>query len=99
LCWADQLSALGDASYRVVAPDQRGYSAGVRPADVADYAVSHLVADVLAVADEMGMDTFDLVGHDWGGYLAWVIAGRQPERTRTLTSVSTPHPRRWERRS
>jgi len=92
LCWGDELSALGDAGYRVVAPDQRGYSAGARPAHVADYAVSHLVADVLAIADETGMDTFDLVGHDWGGYLAWVIAGRHPDRTRTLTSVSTPHP-------
>jgi pimeloyl-ACP methyl ester carboxylesterase len=92
MCWDDQLSALGDAGYRVVAPDQRGYSAGARPADVADYAVSHLVADVLAIADEMGMDTLNLVGHDWGGYLAWVIAGSHPSRIRTLTSVSTPHP-------
>jgi pimeloyl-ACP methyl ester carboxylesterase len=92
MCWDDQLSALGDGGYRVVAPDQRGYSVGARPTDVADYAVSHLVADVLAIADEMGMDTFDLVGHDWGGYLAWVIAGSHPARIRTLTSVSTPHP-------
>jgi pimeloyl-ACP methyl ester carboxylesterase len=92
MCWDDQLSALGDAGYRVVAPDQRGYSAGARPADIADYAVSHLVADVLAIADEMGMDTFDLVGHDWGGYLAWVIGGSHPGLIRTLTSVSTPHP-------
>jgi pimeloyl-ACP methyl ester carboxylesterase len=92
LCWQDQLSALGEAGYRVVAPDQRGYSAGARPSGVADYAVAHLVADTLAIADRMGMDTFHLVGHDWGGYLAWVVAARHPERIRTLTSVSTPHP-------
>lgn len=92
LCWSDQLSTLGDAGYRVVAPDQRGYSAGARPLEVADYAVAHLVADTLAIADRMGMDRFHLVGHDWGGYLAWVVAARHPERIRTLTSVSTPHP-------
>jgi pimeloyl-ACP methyl ester carboxylesterase len=92
LSWTNQLSALGDAGYRVVAPDQRGYSAKARPANVADYAVPHLVADTLAIADQMGMATFHLVGHDWGGYLAWVVAARHPERIRTLTSVSTPHP-------
>ncbi|HEY6625211.1 MAG TPA: alpha/beta hydrolase [Acidimicrobiales bacterium] len=92
LCWQDELSALGEAGYRVVAPDQRGYSAGARPSGVADYAVAHLVADTLAIADRRGMDTFHLVGHDWGGYLAWVVAARHPERIRTLTSVSTPHP-------
>jgi pimeloyl-ACP methyl ester carboxylesterase len=92
LSWTNQLSTLGDAGYRVVAPDQRGYSAKARPANVADYAVPHLVADTLAIADQMGMATFHLVGHDWGGYLAWVVAARHPERIRTLTSVSTPHP-------
>ncbi len=92
LSWTNQLSALGDSGYRVVAPDQRGYSAGARPVDVADYAVPHLVADTLAIADEIGMATFHLVGHDWGGYLAWVVAAGHPERIRTLTSVSTPHP-------
>lgn len=90
--WRAQLSALGDAGYRAVAPDQRGYSVGARPPNVADYGVGHLVSDVLALADTMEMDTFDLVGHDWGGLLAWAVAARYPERVRSLGVVSTPHP-------
>ncbi len=90
--WRNQLSALADAGYRVVAPDQRGYSAGARPEGVENYAIEHLIADVLGIADEMGGHEFDLVGHDWGGAIAWYLAGRYPGRLRTLTVVSTPHP-------
>ncbi|HEX3947940.1 MAG TPA: alpha/beta hydrolase [Acidimicrobiales bacterium] len=90
--WREILATLGEAGYRAVAPDQRGYSSGARPPAVADYAMVHLVADVLAIADTLGMDTFDLVGHDWGGMVAWTVAGQHPERLRSLTVVSTPHP-------
>jgi pimeloyl-ACP methyl ester carboxylesterase len=90
--WRDQLSALGDAGYRAVAFDQRGYSPGARPPQVAAYTIPDLVADVLAVADWLGGHQFDLVGHDWGGAVAWQVAGRYPERLRSLTVVSTPHP-------
>jgi pimeloyl-ACP methyl ester carboxylesterase len=90
--WRAQLSELGDEGYRAVAPDQRGYSVGARPLPVADYRLDHLVADVLALADAMEMDTFDLVGHDWGGMVSWVTAARHPDRVRSLSVVSTPHP-------
>lgn len=90
--WRHVLSALGDEGYRAVAPDQRGYSVGARPPNVADYGLECLVSDVLALADCMEMDTFDLVGHDWGGLLSWVVAARRPERVRSLGVVSTPHP-------
>jgi pimeloyl-ACP methyl ester carboxylesterase len=90
--WRGQLSALADAGCRAVAPDQRGYSAGARPLRVADYGLDHLVGDVLALADTMKMDRFDLVGHDWGGLVSWVTAARHPERVRSLSVVSTPHP-------
>jgi pimeloyl-ACP methyl ester carboxylesterase len=90
--WRGQLSELGDAGYRAVAPDQRGYSVGARPLTVADYGLDHLVADVLALADAMEMDTFDLVGHDWGGMVSWVAAARHADRVRSLSVVSTPHP-------
>lgn len=90
--WRGQLSELGDAGYRAVAPDQRGYSPGARPSTVADYRLDHLVGDVLALAYAMGMDTFDLVGHDWGGMVSWVAAARHPDRVRSLSVVSTPHP-------
>ena len=91
--WRDQLSALGDAGFRAIAPDQRGYSPGARPTGVEHYAIDHLVADVIAMADELGGDKFDLVGHDWGAAVAWNVAGRYPARLRTLTIVSVPHPR------
>ena len=90
--WRHQLTALADAGYRAVAPDQRGYSAGARPEGKEHYAVPHLVADVLAIADWLGGHEIDLVGHDWGGAVAWQTAGRYGERLRSLTVVSTPHP-------
>ena len=57
-----------------------------------EYATERLIGDVLALADSMEMVTFDLVGHDWGGMLAWIVASRHPERVRSLSVVSTPHP-------
>lgn len=97
LAWRQQLEALGDAGYRAVAPDQRGYSPGARPVDVGEYRAERLVGDVLGFADALGAPTFHLVGHDWGGAVAWQVAGRHPERLRTLTSVSTPHPAAFRR--
>jgi pimeloyl-ACP methyl ester carboxylesterase len=90
--WRDELWALGHAGYRAVAPDQRGYCSGARPAGVDAYATERLLGDVVDLADSMEMDTFDLVGHDWGGLLAWIIASRHRDRVRSLCVVSTPHP-------
>jgi pimeloyl-ACP methyl ester carboxylesterase len=91
--WRSQLQALGDAGYRAVAPDQRGYSARARPEGVEPYHVQHLIADTLAIADWLGGHQFHLVGHDWGAAVAWAVAGTHPERLRTLTIVSVPHPK------
>ncbi len=90
--WRNQMPVLAATGYRVVAPDQRGYSPGARPEAVDAYTGEHLVADVVGIADRLGARTFHLVGHDWGGGVAWQVAGRHPERLRTLTVVSTPHP-------
>jgi pimeloyl-ACP methyl ester carboxylesterase len=90
--WRSQLETLAGAGYRVVAPDQRGYSPGARPDAVERYRVQHLVADVLAMAYEVGGHRFHLVGHDWGAAVAWQVAGRHAQRLRTLTAVSVPHP-------
>ncbi|HEV7907626.1 MAG TPA: alpha/beta hydrolase [Pseudonocardiaceae bacterium] len=92
IAWEHQVAVLGAAGYRAVAPDQRGYSPGVRPEQPAQYGVDELVGDVLAMADELGWNRFDLVGHDWGGAVAWWTAAGHPDRLRTLTVVSTPHP-------
>lgn len=90
--WVDQLEVLGGAGYRAVAFDQRGYSPRARPAAVDAYRTPELTADVIGVADALGMDRFHLVGHDWGGAVAWQVGGRHGDRVRTLTAVSTPHP-------
>ncbi|MBK9179174.1 MAG: alpha/beta hydrolase [Acidimicrobiales bacterium] len=90
--WRHQLPVLGAAGYRAVAPDQRGYSPGARPAEVEAYRSLSLVGDVLALADALGAARFHLVGHDWGAAVAWQVAGRHPERLRTLTILSVPHP-------
>jgi pimeloyl-ACP methyl ester carboxylesterase len=90
--WRAQLEALGEAGYRAVAPDQRGYSPRARPEEVEHYLPDHLVADVLAVADWLGGHRVHVVGHDWGALVAWRLAGRFPDRVRTLTAVSVPHP-------
>ena len=90
--WERQIDALAAAGYRVVAPDQRGYSPGARPEGVEHYAIGHLMADVLAIADWFGAHKVDVVGHDWGGMVAWALAIHYPERLRSLTAVSTPHP-------
>jgi pimeloyl-ACP methyl ester carboxylesterase len=95
--WRHQLPALAAAGFRPVAPDQRGYSPGARPSGVAHYAVDLLLADALAIADALGAPRFHLVGHDWGGQLAWLLAARHPERVRTLTMLSRPHPAAFAR--
>ena len=77
---------------RVVAPDQRGYSPQLRPGEVSDYHVEHLVADVIGLLDALGLDEVDLVGHDWGAVVGWAVAAWHPDRLRSLTAISVPHP-------
>lgn len=91
-CWDGLLPHLTGAGDRVLAPDQRGYSPGARPRGRRAYVVSELAADVLALADVAGADRFDVVGHDWGAVVAWELAARHPDRVRTLTALSVPHP-------
>ena len=90
--WRRQLRALGEAGFRAVAPDQRGYSPGARRPGVADYALPLLVRDVLGLADAIGAGRFHIVGHDWGAVVAWAVAVAAPERVITANPVSVPHP-------
>ena len=90
--WRAELEALDAAGYRACAPDQRGYSAGARPKGIDNYRTELLVADALAIADSFGADRFHIVGHDWGGALAWFIAAHHPERVISVTVISRPHP-------
>lgn len=90
--WRHVMGTLAEAGHRVVAPDQRGYSAGARPDHVDDYRMPALVGDVLGMLDALGADQADIVGHDWGAAVGWQLAYRHPDRARTLTAVSVPHP-------
>ena len=87
-----QIPVLADWGFRVIAPDQRGYSAGARPAGVEDYAIPRLVEDVAGMVDAIGRQTFHLVGHDWGAAVAWFAALAYPDRVASLVAVSMPHP-------
>lgn len=91
--WDGVWPALAGAGYRVVMPDQRGYSPGARPAGRAEYTSGKLAQDVLGLLDGLGVDRAHVVGHDWGGAVAWRLGADAPDRLRTLTVVSTPHPR------
>jgi len=91
IAFAAQLRALGAAGFRAVAPDQRGYSPGARPDAREAYVMGNFVSDVVGIAAALGYDRFHLVGHDWGGAVAWVTALRHPQRVRTLSVLSTPH--------
>jgi len=99
--WRAALPALAAAGYRAVAPDQRGYSPGARPdpATLANYAFDKLVADAIEIAGAAGHDgkRFHLVGHDWGGQVAWGVAGKHPDRLASLTVLSRPHPKSFRR--
>jgi pimeloyl-ACP methyl ester carboxylesterase len=86
------LPALHGAGLRTLAPDQRGYSPGARPAGRRAYRLREAVDDLLALLDAAQLPTAHVVGHDWGGAVAWAVAAWHPERVRTTTSLSTPHP-------
>ncbi|HUP19698.1 MAG TPA: alpha/beta hydrolase [Gemmatimonadota bacterium] len=95
--WRRLLADLG-ADHLVAAPDQRGYGLSDKPADVETYRIDRLVADVAAVADHFGKERFALVGHDWGGVVAWAFAAARPERLEKLVVVNAPHPALFARR-
>ena len=82
---------LADTGLQVVAPDQRGYSPGARPGQVADYALPQLVADAVAIIEALGAPVH-LVGHDWGGVVGWQVAMRRPDLLASWTALSTPSP-------
>jgi pimeloyl-ACP methyl ester carboxylesterase len=90
--WRDQIPALAGMGFRVVAPDQRGYSPGARPVGVESYAIPELVGDIVGMADALGAATFHVVGHDWGALVAWFLGLTQPGRVVSLVPMSVPHP-------
>jgi pimeloyl-ACP methyl ester carboxylesterase len=83
--------------FRVVTPDQRGFGASDKPAGVEAYRTEHILEDLIALADALGLRRFTLVGHDWGGAVAWLAALKHPDRLSRLVIVNAPHPLVFQR--
>jgi pimeloyl-ACP methyl ester carboxylesterase len=89
--WRHQLADLS-SDHLVVAPDQRGFATSDKPKRVDDYQTEKIVADLMALADALDIKHFTLVGHDWGGAVAWLAALTHPFRVKRLVIVNAPHP-------
>ncbi|MET0624198.1 MAG: alpha/beta hydrolase [Pyrinomonadaceae bacterium] len=94
--WRKQLPVLGER-YRVVAPDMRGYNLSDKPARVEDYKMSRLVDDVTGLIRHFGAREAAVVGHDWGGAVAWAVAQYFPDYVWKLASLQVPPPAVWAR--
>jgi pimeloyl-ACP methyl ester carboxylesterase len=92
--WRRQIAPLAAAGFRVVAPDTRGYNLSSRPQDVAAYDTGALADDIGGLIRERGAETAMLVGHDWGGTLAWTLAMNHPEVVDRLAILNAAHPRK-----
>ncbi|ODR82048.1 epoxide hydrolase [Haladaptatus sp. W1] len=93
--WREQIPALAADGYRVVAPDMRGYNDSEKPHGVDAYRTDELVADVTGLIDHFGEETAHVVGHDWGGAVAWQVGIDRPERVDKLAVMNAPHPGRF----
>ena len=92
--WRLQIAPLAAAGFRVVAPDTRGYNLSSKPEGFKDYGVDLLAADIRGLIDERGAESALLVGHDWGGSIAWTVAMNHPEVVDRLAILNAAHPRR-----
>lgn len=90
--WRHQIAPLAAAGYRVIAPDMRGYNQSEKPPGVHAYAVETLVKDVVALIAHCGVTRATVVGHDWGGVVAWEVAMRRPDVVEKLIVLNAPHP-------
>jgi pimeloyl-ACP methyl ester carboxylesterase len=89
--WRHQIGALADAGFHVVAPDMRGYGQTDAPEAIDQYTMLHLVGDMVGVLDAIGEATAVIVGHDWGGPVAWHAALLRPDRFRAVVGLSVPY--------
>ena len=87
----DLIPVLVSEGFKVVAPDQRGYSPGARPSKISDYSIDKLSQDVLNIADAFQFEKFHLIGHDWGSAVGWVTVAFHSERVISWTALSVPH--------
>jgi pimeloyl-ACP methyl ester carboxylesterase len=93
--WRHQITPFADAGYHVVVPDLRGYNRSDAPQEISFYRLDILVADIIAIADHYGAERFRLVGHDWGGVIAWAVGTGFDARLERLVILDAPHPDTW----
>ncbi|MFX0209524.1 MAG: alpha/beta fold hydrolase, partial [Candidatus Hodarchaeota archaeon] len=89
--WRQQIPVLSK-DFRVVAPDLRGYNKSSKPEGVDNYSTSLLVEDILGLIEILGETKAVVVGHDWGGHVAWNLAMMAPEKVSNLVIINCPHP-------
>jgi pimeloyl-ACP methyl ester carboxylesterase len=90
--WRHQIAPLAEIGYHVVVPDMRGYNSSDAPQEISSYHLDTLVLDVLALADHFGTERFSLIGHDWGGIVAWSVGTSHSHRLERLVIMDAPHP-------
>ncbi len=95
--WRHQIPALAKAGWFVLAPDQRGFARSSKPEGVENYTPDKPVGDLVALADHFGIGRFTLVGHDWGGAIAWMAALTRHDRVERLVILNAPHPYVFQR--
>ena len=81
-----------EAGCRVIVPDQRGYNLSDKPKGIKNYDVYTLADDIIGLIDALGYEKVNLVGHDWGAIVAWIVAIQYPERLHKLSIMNVPHP-------
>jgi pimeloyl-ACP methyl ester carboxylesterase len=89
--WTELMPVLAEAGYRCLAPDQRGYSPGARPAELNSYRYEEIGGDVLAIARAAGFEKFHLIGHDWGAGAGWLVLAIDPSPVQSFVAMSVPH--------
>ena len=95
--WRHQIDTLATLNYHVLIPDMRGYNLSDKPQGIEAYHLDSLVADVIALAESYGHSTFSLIGHDWGGVVAWWTAACFSQHVDRLVILNAPHPDAWKR--
>ena len=91
--WEKQILALAQNNFYVIAPDQRGYNLSDKPKGKKSYMMNLLTADIIALADSLGIKKFNLAGHDFGALVCWNLADKYPERIMKMVIINVPHPK------
>jgi pimeloyl-ACP methyl ester carboxylesterase len=92
MLWRNQIPALVEAGYRVIAPDQRGFGESEKPQEVEAYSFDKLLGDVSGILDQLRVERAHVVGHDWGAFVAWAVGSFMSDRTDKLVILTVSHP-------